>query len=451
MCGLVYVKRRNGSAVKALIKRFNFQRTRGLEGFGYIAVKNGRVDEVVRSETEEGILSKLKEENSNEILFHHRMPTSTPNFWEATHPIVVKNDMLEYDYHVIHNGVITNPEYCRTKHIEMGFEYTTEYQEYDVIEFKNRKRKDQIKRKTVTKFNDSEALAIDLALVLDGKKEELNARGSIAFILYRTKKNGEIVDVIFGHNSGNPLFMEGDPKSDMFSLKSASKGRPLETNVFYRLDYKTNEITQRPFRLEYQYTGNTSMGFGSHNTREYVGNTEYGKSPVESPLQLSNGKLTWKEEEESAKPSMVGSWPEINPNDFTRRQLGNSGVEVLLPKTVNIDDPISKAEENMQKALEEMEMERISEMEAADGVDVIDVMAFEDDLPSTVERYSELEERLIVVEADITESQRLINTSEKKEDKSWLLKVLRKSLKEKNQILLEMSEIEQLDLNTHGF
>jgi len=42
------------------------------------------------------------------IIAHHRYPTSTKNLINQTHPIQVSNELLEHDYLVIHNGVITN-------------------------------------------------------------------------------------------------------------------------------------------------------------------------------------------------------------------------------------------------------------------------------------------------------------------------------------------------------
>ena len=93
MCGIIYVSRKDGlSASPIVAKRYHEQKKRGKEGFGYIAIENGYVKSVARECTEKAIMAKLKKETSSHILFHHRYPTSTENYSEVTHPIVVKNE-----------------------------------------------------------------------------------------------------------------------------------------------------------------------------------------------------------------------------------------------------------------------------------------------------------------------------------------------------------------------
>ena len=83
-------------ASKPVQRRYTAQKSRGVRGFGYIAVENGKIKRVVRSTTEAGIERELKQETASEILFHHRLPTSTPNVEDSTHPIVIKNKLLKY-------------------------------------------------------------------------------------------------------------------------------------------------------------------------------------------------------------------------------------------------------------------------------------------------------------------------------------------------------------------
>lgn len=92
MCGIVYVRRHDGKpAAKSVRKRYHNQKARGTEGFGYVAVQNGRVVSVARAQTEHEIMQKLEQETADEILFHHRMPTSGPNVEEMAHPILVEH------------------------------------------------------------------------------------------------------------------------------------------------------------------------------------------------------------------------------------------------------------------------------------------------------------------------------------------------------------------------
>jgi glutamine phosphoribosylpyrophosphate amidotransferase len=187
MCGIIHKKAVKGMVKDDIAKLYELQKSRGTDGFGYLPIKNGKIGKLRQAETEKEIMAMLDKETANEILFHHRYPTSTPNFIEATHPIVVDNKNLTYKYYVVHNGVISNPEQLRQNHIELGFEYTTEMV-----------KKYETKKQTYTyepEWNDSESLAIDLALYFEHKQNEIESKGDMAFIAYKVEKNTEkIID-----------------------------------------------------------------------------------------------------------------------------------------------------------------------------------------------------------------------------------------------------------------
>ncbi len=164
MCGLCFVTRFDGHSAKKKIRKLYFhQKSRGTSGYGYVSVAEGKVG-TARAIDEKGIMEFLNEEQSNTILFHHRTPTSTPNVVESTHPIEVKNKILEHDYYVAHNGIISNADTLKKKHEGLGFEYTTELEKVWKTK-KNHYYKDEVI------FNDSEALAIEVALVIEGKQD----------------------------------------------------------------------------------------------------------------------------------------------------------------------------------------------------------------------------------------------------------------------------------------
>jgi glutamate synthase domain-containing protein 1 len=167
------------------------------------------------------------------LLFHHRLPTSTPNLLDCTHPITLRHAQFRYAYHVVHNGVISNAEDMHREHEKQGIDYTTTVTENTIT-----------RRHTYTKtqFVDSEALAVDLALLLEGKQDCLKSRGSIAVIALQTDNNTQRPTALyFGHNAGSPLLAERT--AHYFTLTSEYGSEALRDDALYRYDYQTDKIT----------------------------------------------------------------------------------------------------------------------------------------------------------------------------------------------------------------
>lgn len=232
MCGIIHCKKLDKKNVNKIVKkRFEEQKHRGTEGFGYVELKNGIVIGTVRTETEKECMKYLSKSIADEILFHHRIPTSTPNFIEATHPIRVSHKDLKYDYYIMHNGIISNDSELRVKHLENNYVYNTEISKEWIT--KSNKYIEKI-------WNDSEALCIDLAIAIESGKS-IEARGSIAVVaLQFEKKSKKAVALYYGHNEGNPLTIES--KKDFFSITSEA-GIALPEDFLYRYDYATKETT----------------------------------------------------------------------------------------------------------------------------------------------------------------------------------------------------------------
>ncbi len=241
MCGITYFENKKASSVaKSIKKRFHKQRSRGTQGFGFVSydLDKGKIEKFEQFATETATLKELETITSNACLFHHRHPTSTPNVAEAAHPILVKNKRLEFTYYVVHNGIISNASYLKGEHEKLGYKYTTEIQKLSTL----RTRKNVIIEKDEVVFNDSEALAVELAELIEGKKTTCDARGSMAFVVLQAKK-GKVVSMYFGRNDDNPLKAEGN---DMFfGLKSEGNGREVPSNLLFRRDPFTREIRQR--------------------------------------------------------------------------------------------------------------------------------------------------------------------------------------------------------------
>ncbi len=112
------------------------------------------------------------------------MPTSTANEVHCNHPIESARG------HLIHNGIIWNAANLRERHEKTGITYTT-------IDAQK-------------KFNDSEALAHDVARALNAPRKtkkrktvtyDLKSRGSYAFVLYDSERRS----LMYGRNSSSPL------------------------------------------------------------------------------------------------------------------------------------------------------------------------------------------------------------------------------------------------------
>lgn len=240
MCGLVYIKRKDGrSAVKAIKKRYRKQKFRGQDGFGYVAIKDDVVVSYQRATTEHEILQKLDLEDAEEILFHHRMPTSTENMEEQAHPLLIKSDELEFEHYVAHNGVIQNPFLRKQDHNKLNILYSTE-----LIPIWKTTTGVTYHANLGARFNDSEALAVDTALVLEGKANFIEAEGSAAVIALKVKDN-KVVERIFYRNSGNPL--KYDNTKHMITI--ASQGHGFDVLPTYIAHLKEDKLVVREPKL----------------------------------------------------------------------------------------------------------------------------------------------------------------------------------------------------------
>ena len=238
MCGIITIIRKDGKiAVKQVLKSYEKQKTRGCEGFGYVAIDgNNFAMKVARTESESDIRKELKDETANIIAFHHRQPTSTPNFAEVAHPIIVSNKKLKYNYYVMHNGIITDCDKLKEKHNADGYKYTTTI------------RKEYITNKKTyysEMFNDSESFAIELAKAIESGTDKINIGGSIAFVAIQTTKGTDkrATKIFYGRNEKNPLLL--DETKDFLRLASENNGKEIDEHKLFCLDLPTMETTER--------------------------------------------------------------------------------------------------------------------------------------------------------------------------------------------------------------
>lgn len=321
MCGIVFVKNKRGENVaKDVIRRYENQKKRGSQGFGYVAVKNGEVVSYQRARYFSEIKSLLEKEDADEILFHHRNPTSTENLVGTAHPFFISHDSLKYNYYVVHNGVITNSYRLKNEHNNLGIPYLTEHCDISGVKFPLQPSFTELTYKN-SKHNDSESLAIELALFMEGKKESIDADGASALIAYQVNKTTcKIEALIWGRNSGRPLVMETLSKKqrkkankgkikDILCLKSEGHGETVPVNALYVHDYEFNQTSYFVRNIgTYTETEKPKMGF--QFSLPYKSNTE--TKPANKPIPI----YTMSEDEISN---------EINYLDF---KLGDKRAEL---------------------------------------------------------------------------------------------------------------------------
>jgi glucosamine 6-phosphate synthetase-like amidotransferase/phosphosugar isomerase protein len=227
MCGIVYVSKKEKSAAKNVWKRYQGQKERGTQGFGYVSVDEGHIMEYERATSEEEIEKKMAEDTSKNILFHHRWPTSTDNLAEAAHPIKVDNKELENVYYIVHNGIISNAGVLKKEHEKLGYRYTTEIRKEWIT---------SVKTYFQLEFNDSEALAVELARLIEGKSEKVHCLGDYAFVVLQATRGGKANRVYFGTNGGNPLRVTDD--RNIFALTSEGGKGEVEAGILFSYDMR---------------------------------------------------------------------------------------------------------------------------------------------------------------------------------------------------------------------
>lgn len=279
MCGIVAIKRIDGrSAVKMVNRRYKHQKERGQEGFGFVALKGGKYVNFLKCATEKPILDSLLEQDADEVIFHHRKPSSTPNFWEGAHPIHIDLPSLKYEYYIVHNGVISNSDELKAEHDKEKIKYKTLFRQYWLSEMGNVRQCDE-------KWNDSESLSIELAKELEGKQEGIaKVRGTIAFVALQMEKETGIARTLFwGRNTGNPLLFVRN--ADFFCITSLGKGDEVKIHELNWFDYQTNEFGKKEFTVGTMvYTPSTS-GYWDGRQSNYSSTPPRGETTFEDDLR----------------------------------------------------------------------------------------------------------------------------------------------------------------------
>lgn len=219
---------------KWVIDQLENQISRGKEGFGIMFIDQKNNIKLERSTELVKTMLDLYLTKSKMIILHHRMPSSTTNKLDQTHPILVDNGSLKYKYYIIHNGCIHNAEELKKEHEKLGFTYTTK------IETKYTNEKD---------FNDSESFAIELARYIENQTKIIDTTGSLAFIAIQVnKKTGKATKTFYGKNDMNPLKMSGT--RGKIRLSSEGEGTSVKENILYEFDLKNFQSKKRKLTIK---------------------------------------------------------------------------------------------------------------------------------------------------------------------------------------------------------
>lgn len=272
MCGILFTHNHKARSTKHIKDMFNAQSERGIDGFGAVLVNGSRITDVHRATDKKGIFKKLKHKHSNMCLFHHRYPTSTPNLVESTHPMKIQLANTAHRYYIIHNGVISNHRELYQAHKTEGIEYKSHIREHTTYVTAGGT---EYYTEESEKYNDSEALAYDLAKVFEGQQELVKARGSIAFIALQTDLKNNVLRVLFGRNDDSPMYMYRSNKSLVLASTfkavqklSTTDIKIVDTDTLYSYDVRDGSITEVPLELngtKYSYYGSYS-GYGDYGS-----------------------------------------------------------------------------------------------------------------------------------------------------------------------------------------
>lgn len=224
MCGIVYNYNFGGeTASNRVLKQYKRQIHRGTTSYGFALpdkhVMSWKVDY-------KDIVKALRRTVNPEILFHHRLSTSTADRPTACHPFSTK-DVFETEFVGVHNGMLRNEHELYEKHKErFGIRYVSD---------------------NGTDFNDSEAYIYDLASYFSGITDGIEMTGYGAFILVEyDKETHQRLRLHFGTTNTTSAPLKVHLTENHLDVTSEGKGWAVQADTHYIYDYADNKLTNRP-------------------------------------------------------------------------------------------------------------------------------------------------------------------------------------------------------------
>lgn len=239
MCGIIGIVNKNKineNVGDEAMQLYEMQKNRGSQGFGFVSFDTTKFNRE-RTKYKSDIENKIAENNLQSMILHHRIPTSTPNLEDCNHPIKVSHKELAHDYYLSHNGIISNDDSLYEIHTKLGYKYETLVEE--ITKTKNNSY-------CYSRFNDSEALAIEVARFIEGLTTEIGTTGSVAFIVLQvSKKTNKPLRVFWGRNTSPLKMVLNDEK---LTLRSEGAGEEVARDMLYSITLSNweLEITEVP-------------------------------------------------------------------------------------------------------------------------------------------------------------------------------------------------------------
>ena len=234
MCGLIGVKNLiDDTPVNQIVRTlYENQKARGTDGFGFVGLTKKNIG-TYRATTEKGIVKYLDNIKFDEILFHHRFPTSTDNTIPTTHPFRIDIKSKGKRYYFAHNGIVNNDEELFDKHLELGIVYES-------LNVKD------------GSFNDSESLAWEFCLWLNGMIDKFEAKGSVAFLCLELNELNQAKRFYFYRNQSASLKLFRSKQ--YLQISSEGGGEEVRANRVYYYDYDSKQIKKfNPLVIENGY------------------------------------------------------------------------------------------------------------------------------------------------------------------------------------------------------
>ncbi len=200
----------------------------------------------------EDIARELRRTSNSEILFHHRLSTSTDDRPTSCHPFSTK-DVFETEFVGAHNGMLWNEHELYEKHKErFGIRYVSD------------NGKD---------FNDSEAYVYDLASYFSGLIDGIEMEGYGAFILVEyDKATHKKLRLHWGTTDATSAPLRVDHNQDHLDISSEGKGWLAVKDTHYIYEYATGDLTFEPLthadgkkRSKYSPYYNNYVATPTHN------------------------------------------------------------------------------------------------------------------------------------------------------------------------------------------
>lgn len=279
-----------------VINQLQDQLSRGKEGFGTLMINEKKEIEVKRATEISKTLLDLYMTKSPMIVMHHRNPTSSDNKISQTHPILVSDGSLKHDYYVIHNGIISNTEDLKEKHEKLGFLYNTV-------------RTNDFNRE---EYNDSESLAIEMAMYIEKQTKEISIEGSAAFIIVQVnKKTKKAMNIFFGRKD-NPLNLSG--RQGEIRISSEGKGEKISEKILYKFNIQSPSMSKTNLKFKKKEKERYwDDHFKQNKTKNDTKTKEIGYS-VEK--EWEKDEKEWKTKDDDNEKEIINNDLEIIANEF---------------------------------------------------------------------------------------------------------------------------------------